>query len=58
LKDPCTPSEQARKQKVMKLCTDQSSQSKNSLRIGWYYDPDTDFYAHINQNRNKGVSFQ
>lgn len=46
--------EQLYKQKIAKLCTNQLFEDKNSLRIGWCYDPDLKknrlaFYAHINQ---------
>ncbi len=53
LTDTCGETEQGRKQKVMKLTTSQDAEQMNSLRLGWYYDPNIDkirlaFYAHIN----------
>jgi hypothetical protein len=51
------PSYQFRKQKVFKLATSQELGNKNSLRVGWCYNPDIDkielsFYAHINHIDN------
>ena len=62
LEDACGASEQTRKQKVMKLCTNQNSQSLNSLRIGWFYDPDKEkfylaFYSHINHTAGKDALY-
>ena len=53
ISDPYDEQQQTRKQKVVKLCTNQNGETKNSLRIGWCYDPKIDkirlaFYAHIN----------
>ncbi|MCD4696482.1 MAG: T9SS type A sorting domain-containing protein, partial [Bacteroidales bacterium] len=60
LQNPCTTGEQTRKQKVMKLCTNQDGGGVNSLRVGWCYDPGIDkiclaFYAHINHFDGKGA---
>lgn len=45
--------QQLYKQKVVKLCTNQNNETKNSLRIGWCWNPQLNkiqlaFYAHIN----------
>ena len=53
LPDPYNPGQQTRKQKVVTLCTSQNNDGKNSLRIGWCWNPDLNkiqlaFYAHIN----------
>ena len=55
---PQYQNEQRYKQKVMKLCTAQSGESKNSLRLGWDYWPEMDkielaFYTHINHTDGK-----
>ncbi len=53
LENPCDNIQQRRKQKLMKLTTTQNFESKNSLRLGWYYDNNIGkiklaFYSHIN----------
>ena len=53
LQDPYGPGEQTRKQKVIKLCTNQNNETKNSLIIGWCWDPEIQkiclaFYSNIN----------